>query len=657
HEQQQQKVKDAFERYQAAQAGLTNAQNALNFAIQKIPQLDADRIYALGHSSAGRQALLWAAHEPRIKACATIAPEVSLPYPQREQLIAELDFMPDSFAESLSTFMPASYPKRLRNPIRIIHGSRDRVVPVQASRKLVQTLQQQGTDIKLKVVDANHFDVMDKALPETIAWLRRQAGIHQTALQEPDRAGLKPIDPKIIQDLTRVWAIETRLISAPTNHSIITRFRFARSARDVDYDHQTGQLYIAGWEGGLVSYRIEDLLRGKPAAPAQIVETAQIPERVVLKKLSDKTVLAYWLDNQVILSDAKTGAPISTAKFPDDDHHVNHPKLKYRRELAVTEDPDDHSILVNHATAIHKVDIETGQSERVGDQIVTGMPAWRYYSGFHLFREKPNATQLVAYGLYDWDLLSDEPAQRQNQLKRLAVDARLAGDGLAAALWNSTGAGEIFTPEVLRAAHPLPHFEDLFLIFRKGELGIFISDKIAGIQSTRSGQILAAEPIAALRWNRRIGNTKRLRQSANEVTSLIWAKTMNTVGARNTDAPNTPSIDTVEQLNSAVSESNAAWGLKNERSNSRYYDPYRFAKGSLGITDTDHSAELNQRSNVWAFADESRQVAIVVTRSDLLLFRCGELISPVLDPPPHLLDLFVGEEGVLPLPAPYQIES
>ena len=54
----------------AVQAGLANARTALEFALAKVPKLDAKRIYVAGHSSAATLALLFASHEPRIKACA-----------------------------------------------------------------------------------------------------------------------------------------------------------------------------------------------------------------------------------------------------------------------------------------------------------------------------------------------------------------------------------------------------------------------------------------------------------------------------------------------------------------------------------------------------------------------------------------------------------
>src|SRR6185369_9853980 len=69
----------AAKAYKNSQAGLANAKMALDFAIDKIPSLDSDRIYTAGHSSAGTLALLVASHDQRIKGCAAFAPVTDVP--------------------------------------------------------------------------------------------------------------------------------------------------------------------------------------------------------------------------------------------------------------------------------------------------------------------------------------------------------------------------------------------------------------------------------------------------------------------------------------------------------------------------------------------------------------------------------------------------
>ncbi len=60
---------NGFAKYRRSQAGLINARNAIDYALKSLPEIDAKQIYAVGHSSSGRQAFLLAAIDPRIKAC------------------------------------------------------------------------------------------------------------------------------------------------------------------------------------------------------------------------------------------------------------------------------------------------------------------------------------------------------------------------------------------------------------------------------------------------------------------------------------------------------------------------------------------------------------------------------------------------------------
>ena len=61
-------------RFLAARAGLVNANVALEYLLAKVPQVDPQRIYVAGHSSAGTLSLLFAEHEPRLKGCVAFAP-------------------------------------------------------------------------------------------------------------------------------------------------------------------------------------------------------------------------------------------------------------------------------------------------------------------------------------------------------------------------------------------------------------------------------------------------------------------------------------------------------------------------------------------------------------------------------------------------------
>ena len=66
-------VAEASARFFAAQAGLVNARNALEFVLARMPEVDPRRIYVAGQGSAATLALLFAEHEPRVAACIACA--------------------------------------------------------------------------------------------------------------------------------------------------------------------------------------------------------------------------------------------------------------------------------------------------------------------------------------------------------------------------------------------------------------------------------------------------------------------------------------------------------------------------------------------------------------------------------------------------------
>ncbi len=57
-----------YEAFRAADAGLINARNALEYTLAKVPEVNAKQLFSVGHSSAGTLALLFAEHEPRLQA-------------------------------------------------------------------------------------------------------------------------------------------------------------------------------------------------------------------------------------------------------------------------------------------------------------------------------------------------------------------------------------------------------------------------------------------------------------------------------------------------------------------------------------------------------------------------------------------------------------
>ena len=66
--------REAYTKFIASAAGVANARVALKYAKTEIPEVDPDRIYVAGHSSAGTTALLCAEHVEGLAGCIAYAP-------------------------------------------------------------------------------------------------------------------------------------------------------------------------------------------------------------------------------------------------------------------------------------------------------------------------------------------------------------------------------------------------------------------------------------------------------------------------------------------------------------------------------------------------------------------------------------------------------
>jgi dienelactone hydrolase len=164
----------AYPKFKAACAGLVNGRNALEFALAKIPQVDPDRIYTAGHSSAGTLSLLLAEHEPRIKRCIAYAPCTDIEErladavadPYTRQLLSGL-------ADFLKRSSPRTHTKQLKCPVFIFHARDDSNVPFSESTAFVKLLQSSNSNVTFaETASGNHYDSMVKeGIPRAIKWL------------------------------------------------------------------------------------------------------------------------------------------------------------------------------------------------------------------------------------------------------------------------------------------------------------------------------------------------------------------------------------------------------------------------------------------------------------------------------------------------------
>lgn len=171
-------VRRAYLKFSAAKAGLVNARNAIEFVLQRVPEVDPDRICAAGHSSAATFALLLAEHEPRISACVAYAPAVDALGRWGDAADDLADVLPGSI-EFLKRSSPITHAEHLDCPVFLFHARDDSNTRVEESIRLADKLRRLGKDVTLVTVPTGgHYDSMiDEGIPRGIQWLSSQARV------------------------------------------------------------------------------------------------------------------------------------------------------------------------------------------------------------------------------------------------------------------------------------------------------------------------------------------------------------------------------------------------------------------------------------------------------------------------------------------------
>jgi dipeptidyl aminopeptidase/acylaminoacyl peptidase len=160
------------------------------------PEVDRERIAALGFSQGGIYSLLAAAHSPEVKAVVAYYPVTDF----REWFDTERDWgrraafrviewhfrresgaaNDEEFEEMLRLASPMTHVDSILAPVLLVHGADDTSAPVEESRRLERALKERGRDVELIVVPgAGHvFNFRQpeegrRAWDATLEWLKK----------------------------------------------------------------------------------------------------------------------------------------------------------------------------------------------------------------------------------------------------------------------------------------------------------------------------------------------------------------------------------------------------------------------------------------------------------------------------------------------------
>lgn len=164
----------AAQTFKSADAGVDNARTAIDYAFARIPNLDHNRIYTAGHSSAGTVSLLVAEHEPRIKACLAYAPVPDVERRLGHRFIqAVAQGIPD-YPEFIARSSPINGVTQLRCPVFLFHADDDSNLPTSQVADFAAQLQKTNAHVTFsRVPTGNHYNSMiQQGIPQGIAWLQ-----------------------------------------------------------------------------------------------------------------------------------------------------------------------------------------------------------------------------------------------------------------------------------------------------------------------------------------------------------------------------------------------------------------------------------------------------------------------------------------------------
>lgn len=164
----------AVRQFKEAEGGIANARDALDYALARIPNIDPNRIYVAGHSSAATLALQVAENEPRIHGCIAYAPVCDLSNRPGDGVISELDGSVPGFRALMERINPITHAANLRCPLFLFHADDDRNVPTSDVARFYDDVRKTNKNVTFaRVPTGGHYDSMlRQGIPQAIRWLK-----------------------------------------------------------------------------------------------------------------------------------------------------------------------------------------------------------------------------------------------------------------------------------------------------------------------------------------------------------------------------------------------------------------------------------------------------------------------------------------------------
>ncbi len=169
-------MSSAYQKFGQADAGITNARIALEFALAKLPQVDPARIYCAGHSSAATIALELAAKETRIAKVAAYAPitHLAVRLAQLRQEPALMRVFPE-LDDFIANNSPYNHISDINCPVFLFQARDDSNEPWTNTQNYAKAMSVRGNNCTIVSVDrGDHYQPMiTTGIPKAIEWFKQ----------------------------------------------------------------------------------------------------------------------------------------------------------------------------------------------------------------------------------------------------------------------------------------------------------------------------------------------------------------------------------------------------------------------------------------------------------------------------------------------------
>jgi dipeptidyl aminopeptidase/acylaminoacyl peptidase len=165
----------AAREFRDSKAGINNAKAALDFILAKCPDVDPDRVFIAGHSSAATLALLVASHDARIKGCISYCGCTDVEE-RLAKAIPDLNRAIPGYRDFIRFSSPKTHVDKLTCPTFLFHASDDDNVPTSQTITFAALLKKTNKEVTVDVsAKGGHYDSMIKSgIPKGIAWLKKR---------------------------------------------------------------------------------------------------------------------------------------------------------------------------------------------------------------------------------------------------------------------------------------------------------------------------------------------------------------------------------------------------------------------------------------------------------------------------------------------------